>query len=718
MSEQQTAGTTEMAAPGDNREVTASPPPPRRPDYEERVGRRGPRVGVYVAIVVALAAGLAAGVFWHEQIGHLIGRHAHAQSTDAGGKKKLWTCSMHPQVIKEEPAICPICHMKLEPMDVVQSGQSAMGGGAASGERKIAYWWDPMIGAPSISDKSGTSAMGMELVPVYEDEVSAGTAVRIDPVVVQNMGVRVARVTRGPLRRDIRAVGYLEEAQPLVRDVNLRVSGWVEKLYAATEGQHVAEGDKLFDLYSPEVQVAVEELIGARKASGGLAPNADGLARKTSGTIMDAARRKLELWGLDAEQIERLAKLDKAPPAVTFTSPITGHLVRKMVVEGTAVKAGDMALQIVDHSTLWLDSQLFAQDLPFVKLGQKVTATVEGVPGKRVEGEVIFVHPHVDPQTRTSTVRMALPNPDLALRPGMYATAHVEAQLAEDALLVPREAVIDTGTRQVVFLAKDAGHFEPRRVKLGADGGDGAVQVLEGLAAGETVVTSGQFLLDAESRMREAIQKHLSERLLAGGPVGKGVPAAEPTSRPANVHARVAVATRSATSPASVEAQRAVVPPMTAPSTVAATTTQPADGVGAVDAVATAYLRISQVLGAPQTANKPVEVETLTEAARQAGQSAGDAKPLADRVAGASAAMAGQPLAEQRRLFKPLSEAVIALLERFPPSESVAGGLYVAHCPMALDKGADWMQAGQKIANPYYATEMKQCGQIKRPIGR
>jgi Cu(I)/Ag(I) efflux system membrane fusion protein/cobalt-zinc-cadmium efflux system membrane fusion protein len=718
MNEELTPALGQTAKPDENHEVKVAASLPPRPDYEEGTGRGRPRAGVYLAVVVALMAGLLAGVLGHERLGHLFGLHAHGRSADAGGKKKLWTCSMHPQVIKEEPAICPICHMKLEPMDVVQSGQSAMGGGTTAGERRIAYWWDPMLGAASISDKPGKSAMGMELMPVYEDEVSAGTAVKIDPVVVQNMGVRVARVARGPLQRDIRAVGYLEEAQPLVRDVNLRVSGWVEKLYAATEGQHVSKGDKLFDLYSPEVQVAVEELIGARRASEGLAANADELARKTSGLLTGAARRKLELWGLDAEQIEQLAKAEQAPRTVTFTSPITGHLTRKMLVEGAAVKAGDMALQIVDHSVLWLDSQAFAQDLSFIRLGEKVSATVEGVPGKAFEGEVVFIHPHVDPQTRTAIVRMALPNPDLALRPGMYATAHIQAKLAEDALLVPREAVIDTGTRQVVFLARDMGHFEPRRVKLGADGGDGMVQVLEGLAPGETIVTSGQFLLDAESRMREAIQKHLSERLLAGGAAPTVTVAAEkPATKQAHVHEPVAISTHPATRPTVAEAPRVAVPTTTTAPSAVVTATRPVDAAGAVDAVATAYLRISQVLGAPQTGNKPIEVEPLVEAARQAaGQTAGDAKQLAARVATASAAMAGQPLAEQRRLFKPLSEAVIPLLERFPPSKS--GGLYVAHCPMALDKGADWVQAGQKIANPYYATEMKQCGQIKRPIGK
>ncbi len=189
-------------------------------------------------------------------------------------------------------------------------------------------------------------------------------------------------------------------------------------------------------------------------------------------------------------------------------------MTEKSIVEGSAVKAGDLAMRIVDHTTLWLDAQVYAQDLALVALGQPVVADVEGFAGQRFEGTVIFVHPHVDPATRTATVRMALPNPHLVLRPGMYATAHIEARGREDAILVPREAVIDTGTRTVAFVAAGDGRFEPREVTTGTSGADGTIEILSGVAPGERVVTSGQFLLDAESRMREAVQKHLHDRLL------------------------------------------------------------------------------------------------------------------------------------------------------------------------------------------------------------
>lgn len=683
---------------GDNNPV-APPPPPLSPDYGPRpVSRRG-KVGGYVALALVLLGGLAAGVLFHEPILHAFGRHQHQAPVAEGGKKQLWTCGMHPQVIRNEPGLCPICHMKLTP---IAAGSDPAAAGAGGGERKVKYWWDPMIGPESISDTPGKSAMGMDLVPVYEGEgasdTSGGTAVTIDPVVVQNMGVRVAEATSGQLNRTIRAVGYLEEAQPFVHDVNLRISGWVEKLYADTVGVHLKKGDKLFDLYSPEVQVAIEELIAARRALAALGPKSDALARRTSQTLLDATRRKLEQWGLDPQEVDRLAKLDKAPRTVTFTSPITGHVTEKMVVDGSAVKAGDRAMRIVDHSTLWLDSQVYAQDQPFIKLGQNVTAEVEGVTGKPIEGEVIFVHPHVDPTTRTATVRVAIPNPKMTLRPGMYATAQISDELAESALLVPREAVIDTGTRQVTFVALGGGKFEPRNVKTGAAGADGMVQIVEGIKEGERVVTSGQFLLDAESRMREAIQKHLDERLLAEGGKGAGEKNAVPADVPMSGEMRA-----NAPMPAD---------PATMPDETASGETLPWSLD--VDALFVPYLEMAGALGAAKQPEAPLDAEKLVASAEAlVNVTPPEGQNHARKVLSAATALKGKSLDEQRKLFAPLSEAVIAMAKVCPPSTSIAEKLFVMHCPM---KKATWLQTSEKVANPYYATEMKQCGEVKQTL--
>jgi hypothetical protein len=363
-----------------------------------------------------------------------------------------------------------------------------------------------------------------------------------------------------------------------------------------------------------------------------------------------------------------------------------------------------MALRIVDLSTVWLDAQAYAQDLPFIKLGQEVTAKVEGVPGRNFKGKVVFIHPQVDPQTRTATVRMALPNQELSLRPGLYATAQIESQIADEALLVPREAILDTGTRQVVFIAEGEGHFSPRRISTASASADGMVQVVDGLTAGEAVVTSGQFLLDAESRMREAIQKHLRERMLADAPVATTNTAAPAMPQPDHAdHSTVA-----ATPPAHIHG--AALPPATARAPAPQSSAE-------ADKVLSEYLKLHKLLGAPQQADTPVDPAGLVRAAEALAEvTTGETRAFALAVRDAAAAAAAKPLSEQRKRFKPLSEAVIALARLTPPSAAVADPLFIAYCPMAPGDGARWLQRTDTVANPYFATSMKDCGTIEGKI--
>ncbi len=576
---------------------------------------------------LVIVAGVAtAGILGLASVRALLRNGAIDQdpSKSAAPASQLWTCGMHPQVIQDHPGTCPICHMDLTPLKV--AGESASG----------------------------------------------GPGLVIDPVVVQNMGVRTAPVSVGPLRRSIRAVGTIEEAQPRIRDINLRVSGWISRLYADTEGQRVEAGDPLFDLYSPELRVAVGELITARQSME-RAGGADDPAGRSARMLYDSAVQKLELFGLPRDQVDELARLEQTPETVTVRSPIAGEVVEKPVVEGAAVMAGARALRIVDHSMLWLDARVFEKDLPFVSVGQRAEATVDSRPGEVIEGEVVFIHPHVDVMTRTAAARLAIPNDDMKLRPGMYATVRIAAQLAESAVLVPREAVIDTGVRQVAFVAEGEGRFQPRRVVLGHAADDGMVQVLEGLSPGESVVVSGQFLLDSESRLRESVRKFLDEK--------GSVPGLPPG------HQHGAGAAPAAPQPSIPEA----------------------------DAVLSEYLRLSAILGEPQVTDAPVEAGPLVAAAHALhGAVAGaESEALAVRVAAAAEALRGQDLDRQRELFKALSEAIIALAQRHPPSAAVAGPLFVVHCPMAP---GSWIQKGEVVNNPFYATSMKRCGEVRRTI--
>jgi Cu(I)/Ag(I) efflux system membrane fusion protein/cobalt-zinc-cadmium efflux system membrane fusion protein len=340
----------------------------------------------------------------------------------------------------------------------------------------------------------------MALTPL-KAEAEAGPLL-IDPAVVQNMGLRTAPVEQAPLLRTIRAFGALVEPEPGRRDVSLRSGGYVERLYAGTEGMAIAQGDPLLDVYSPELLVAIEELIGARRLLGGAA-GGDAQA------LYDAAFQKLELQGLAREQVEELQSLERAPRTVTLRSPAAGFLVEKRVNAGSYAPAGEVLLRIADLSRLWLDARVFDADLPHVSLGQRALVTIDGAGGAPRAASVVLIQPRIDPATRSATVRLELDNADLALRSGMYATALFEVEVAPQALVVPREAVIDTGLRQLAFVALGGGRFEPREVALGEEGDGGRVQVLSGLAAGEELVVSGQFLLDAESRTREAVGRFL-----------------------------------------------------------------------------------------------------------------------------------------------------------------------------------------------------------------
>ncbi len=466
--------------------------------FVERSRRAQIGVGSWLAPVCRVAFLL--GLFFLPWVmGPLCGPRVTSAAEDAGTRTSgaseestVWTCSMHPEVMRDQPGTCPICGMQLTPLRPRKAAPAASIPGSG---RKVKYWWDPMMSPPYISDRPGKSPMGMDLVPVYEDEVIAGQVMVIDPRLEQNMGVRLAEVRRGPLRASVRAYAEVREPEATLREVSLRVGGWIVRLHANYNGMHVTKGAPLLELFSPELQTAIAEWIGAQGVG------------EANAEVRNAARRKLEQLGLGDTQIEAFSRLPLPPSTVVFYAPYTAHVVEKLVNEGVRVEAGQPLLRLNDRSRMWLDAQVYEQDLPFVGVGQAVEARVVGIPGQVFRGTVTFIHPHVETPSRTVVVRSELENEDGLLRLGMAATAVIFGEIASDAILVPREAVIDTGERKVAFVATDPGHFEPRVVHTGPAGADGMMSVIKGLAPGEKVVVSGQFLLDAESRLREAVRK-------------------------------------------------------------------------------------------------------------------------------------------------------------------------------------------------------------------
>ncbi|GIW42714.1 MAG: hypothetical protein KatS3mg076_3291 [Candidatus Binatia bacterium] len=412
---------------------------------------------------------------------------------------------MHPEVIEDKPGTCPKCGMELVPMSPDRA--AALGltepEPEEKKERKILYWRSSM-NPSEIYSQPGKDSMGMDLVPVYEDEVAAGSAIRIDPVMQQNMGIRVDKVIEGPVVKSVRTVGFVAYDETSETMVTTKVSGWVEKLYVDQTGVQVHEGDPLFELYSPELFSAQEEYLAAlrhaRQAGSPLLPRS---AVDAEALVRDA-RQRLEFFDVPRDEIERLEKTGRVRKTLTIRAPFTGIVVEKFVREGQRIGAGENLFHIADLSTVWVIAKIYEQDLPYVRLGQEALMRLSYLPGRTFRGRVTYVYPYLEAKTREVSVRMEFHNPGYQLKPGMFATVFLRSEDRRKAILVPDVAVIDTGERAIAFVVRRPGVFEPREVVVGRRSEGNYLEVLSGLAPGETVVVSGQFLLDSESRIREA----------------------------------------------------------------------------------------------------------------------------------------------------------------------------------------------------------------------
>jgi Cu(I)/Ag(I) efflux system membrane fusion protein/cobalt-zinc-cadmium efflux system membrane fusion protein len=380
--------------------------------------------------------------------------------------------------------------------------------------KKIKYWVAPMD-PTYIRNEPGQSPMGMDLVPVYEEdggEKVPSSTIRIDPVTVQNMGIRTAPVVRKPITKTIRTFGNVTYDETQLTSVNTKFSGWIEKLYVNFVGEQVHRGQPLFDIYSPELVTAQEEYLLAMDARRSLGDSDFASVRDSSQRLLQAARKRLHYWDMSTAQIKRLETTGQVRKAITIFSPAGGVVIKKNAIEGQFVQAGANQYEIADLSTVWVDVDIYEYELPYIKKGMPARMELSYIPGKRFHGKVLYIYPYLSKATRTVRLRLAFPNPDLRLKPDMYANIRLEAELSGPSLVIPQEAVIDTGVRQVVFVSQGKGRFEPREVKLGVEVNGHQYQVLKGLSDGEEIVISAQFMLDSESRLREAVQKMLEGR--------------------------------------------------------------------------------------------------------------------------------------------------------------------------------------------------------------
>jgi Cu(I)/Ag(I) efflux system membrane fusion protein/cobalt-zinc-cadmium efflux system membrane fusion protein len=380
--------------------------------------------------------------------------------------------------------------------------------------KKIKYWAAPMD-PTYIRNEPGKSPMGMDLVPVYEEqgeEKVPASVIRIDPGTIQNMGVRIARVQRKPLVRTIRTYGTVNYDERRMKVVSAWVGGRIDKLYVDFTGVEVKKGDPLAELYSPALVSTQKEFILALETRGRLwaLGNQDSLESATN--LVEAAKQRLLLWGISQKQIDNIEKTRKVTTHMTIHAPIGGIVIDKKAFEGQYVKEGERLYSIADLSKVWVLADVYEYELPWIRNGMPAEMGLSYIPGKRFKGRVLYVYPYLDEKTRTAKFRLEFDNSESRLKPGMYANIYLESTIAEDSLVIPQEAVIDSGVRKVVFVALGKGKFQPRDVKLGVEGNNREFQVLDGLNENEQIVISAQFMLDSESRLSEAIQKMLEVR--------------------------------------------------------------------------------------------------------------------------------------------------------------------------------------------------------------
>jgi len=442
-------------------------------------------------------------------------------ATESSQEKTLYTCGMHPQVVQDHPGNCPICGMKLTPIRKQAGVQSASAAAGAPPAERIKYYKSTMMPG-EVSRTPGKDSMGMDMAPVYEEPAAAGPqTIAIDAVTVQKMGIRTAAVARGPLRRTIRSVGVIDYNEGALADVSTKFKGWIEKLYVNTTGQLVMRGDPLFEIYSPELYSAQVEYLLAASSASNATPGAE--------AIRASALTKLKFYDISEDQIAGLARSGQPQKTLRILAPQDGFVTEKMVVEGQMVEAGMKIYRLADLGLVWLQAEIYEQDLPYLKLGQEADVTLSYLTDREFRGRVTYIYPSVDAKTRTARVRMEFHNPGYFLKPGMFATVQVTSELEPSALLVPDMAILRSGEKTTVFVALDGGRFDPRTVTLGPQAENDTYQVLSGLREGERIVTSGQFMLDSESQLREAIQKMTAPGKSAPGePAGReGRPASQ-----------------------------------------------------------------------------------------------------------------------------------------------------------------------------------------------
>jgi Cu(I)/Ag(I) efflux system membrane fusion protein len=445
-------------------------------------------LGSLIAGVVVLGVGLL--------------KHSHAEkpklSACGDTAPAYWYDPMVPQQRFDKPGKSPFMDMQLVPKCAATAGPPSDNAApdAASGERKPLYWFDPMRPQEHF-DKPGKSPfMDMQLVAKYPDDAggSAGApagSIAIDPRVVQNLGLRLSAVERGNFARAVDTVGVVAVDEHRIEAIEVRQPGWVEVLDVRAVGDPVRRGQRLAGVYAPDLLATQQEFLIARNSE--------------DAQLIEAARRRLALFGLSATQIAHIEKTGQAERRVDYYAPFDGYVMELGARQGAAVTPGTVLFQLAALDSIWINAEVPETQATWITTGDPATAELPALPGEHFQGRIDYLYPELMQATRTLKVRIAVKNPGNRLRPGMFATVHLRGTTQDQVLTIPTEAVIKTGTRSVVIVADDGSHFRPALVRVGAERG-GRSEILEGLSAGQNVVASGQFLIDSEASLRGAFE--------------------------------------------------------------------------------------------------------------------------------------------------------------------------------------------------------------------
>lgn len=445
----------------------------------------------FFSLILALGIGVGGG-YW------LAREQSSMESHSAAVERKplYYRAPMNPKVTSPTPMKD---EMGMDYLPVYAEEPAA----ATPGKGRILYYRHPM-GAADTSPTPKKDEMGMDYLPVYEGEPTNSRQLNISPEKIQKLGVKSEKVAYRQLSRNVRALGSIQPDERRLHVVALKFEGWVQHLLVNTTGQAVKRGQPLLDIYSPDLITAQQEYLIAKEGEQVL-QQASPQAQATAQQLTRNALQRLRYWDIDQGQLQRLQKQDKGIAYLPLLSPVDGVIMEKPAVEGMRFMPGEVLFKVADLSKVWLLADVFEQDMDWIKIGQTVSINIEAFPDHAFTGQLSFIYPTLNNATRTVKVRVELDNFHGMLRPGLYGGVELMSMnQPSKQLAVPDSAVLDSGTRQVVLVQLGDGLFEPRTVKIGRQA-DGYFEVLEGLAEGESVVTRANFLIDAESNLKSAL---------------------------------------------------------------------------------------------------------------------------------------------------------------------------------------------------------------------